>query len=476
MPDFQPGAMQAQTNAVFGNYYDTLKEPRTPELVYPFANQRFTDLADLMMDRKAVEGLFYITYERDRWMPKIIATNAGAGGAGGEVTFTVTSADEITLDYGLPDPPYNSDDSSDQKKFPVRVRDIIQLRPGTGTAASGNMIQCRVTEVTPASSEFKARPVKETESIPAINTAQEIIILYNQSGDAQGVASPMSLTWSKYQNEMNHGSHSTNITNHAEMSRMWFTDASGQNKYWTPKVTAEHLDIALNQRELACLLGEKVNNTDITEPSAATDNPLASGNGLIPEMLSRSNIFEYSAVTGPTFNWFRNISMVLKKQKGADYNMFMMGQKLRSDINKMGLDELQGGVINIGNFRGDEEKFISLSFKRIEVDGVYYDLKTMPSFIDLQTLGAADYPYPREGMIIPERLALDKDSGSMVTPIRSRFATDIDGRDCSMKTELFDGTRHSDSGAQYKQLRFYYSMGIELLAGNQSGYAKVSQG
>jgi hypothetical protein len=250
------------------------------------------------------------------------------------------------------------------------------------------MIQCRVTAVDPASSEFTARPVKASESIPAINTAQEIIILYNQSGDAQGVAAPQSLTWSKYQNALNHGSHSTRITNHAEMSRMWFTDASGQNKYWTPKVYAELLDLALNQRELACLLGQKVNNNAITEASAATDNPLASGNGLIPEMLSRSNIFEYSSVTGPSFNWFRNIAMVLRKQKGADYNMFLMGQKLRSDINKMGLDELQGGVINIGNFKGDEEKFVSLSFKRIEVDGVYFDMKTMPSFIDLQTLGA----------------------------------------------------------------------------------------
>ncbi len=473
---YQPGAMQAQTNAVFGNYYDTLKEPRTPELVYPFANQRFTDLADLLMDRKAVEGLFYITYERDRWMPKIIATNAGAGAAGAAVVFTVTSAAEIDVDYGTPDPPYNSADSSDQKKFPVRVRDIIQLRPGTGAAASGNMIQCRVTAVDPSSSEFTAQPVKGDESIPAINTAQEIIILYNQSGDAQGVAAPLSLTWSNYKNGLNSSSHSTRITSHGEMSRMWFTDASGQNKYWTPKVYAEHLDVALNQRELACMLGQKMTNNAITQASAATGNPIASGNGLIPEMLSRSNIFEYSSVTGPSFNWARNIAMVLKKQKGADYNMFLMGQKLRSDINKMGLDELQGGVINIGNFKGDEEKFVSLSFKRIEVDGVYFDLKTMPSFIDLQTLGAEGYPYPREGMIIPERLALDKDSGSMVTPIRARYATDLEGRDMSMTTELFDATKHGDTGAQYKELRFYSTMGVELMAANQSGYVKVSQG
>lgn len=472
---YQSGSAAVATSANYMDFYKYLKEQRDDKLKYPLGNQRLSDLTDLFMDRKVTEALAYISYERLRNMPKIKATNGGAGAAGASVTFTLDSSAVITVPYNSPDPPYVTATTSTLKGLPVRVNDVIQIKPGSGVAASGNYIYAKVTTVTASSGEFTAVPLDPAESIPSIPSADEIIILYNEIGDGGGLPAPDSLKVAEYRNSLNQCGSRAEITDHASASRKWFTDASGKNTAWTPAEIMEYTDMALNRRELMALLGKRAVNTTLTNASAAAGTPLIGGQGLIPELLDRANIFEYSSVTGPTYAYLRNIARVLQAQKGSTHNMFLVGHQLRSDLNKMNLNELQGGVINIGNFRGDEDKFVSLSFKRIEVDGYYLDLKTMPSFSDLQTLGAAGYGYTHEGMIIPERNVIDKD-GKSTTAIRARYATNHKGEDMSLQSTYWDGFKYSENGNGREEIRFKSMFGIELIGGNQCGYVRRSQG
>jgi len=471
---YTPGGQQVANSANFLDYYSALKIVRDDELAYPFGNQRFTDLVDLFMDRKQADGLQYIHFERDRNHPKIKATTAGAG-AGAAATFTLDASAINTIGYNSPSPPYLSTTTSTLKSFPVKAGDVIKIKPSSGSASSGNYISAKVTTVTPGSNQFTAYPRIDGQSIPAISTADEIIIEWNEIGNGGNLPKPQSLTVSEYENSMNQCAYVAELKEHGDASRTWYTDASGQNTVWTPNVLREHLDEALNARELMCLLAERVTNNALTNLAADDEAEITTGNGLIPEMLARANIFEYSAVTGPTYNWFRNIAQVLAAQKGAEYNMFLQGQELRSKINKMNLNELQGGTISLGQFQGDADKFISLSFKRIEVDGYYFDMKTMPSFVDLQTLGASGFGYPREGMIIPERQVRDLETGGLTTPVRMRYATDRNGRDLSMRTTYWDGFESDPNGRGIEQLRFKSLCGIQLIGANRCGYVRQSQ-
>jgi hypothetical protein len=475
MQQYQPGAQQVANSANFLDFYSALKEQRDDNLMYPFGNQRFTDLADLFFDRKHSEALAYIHFERDRNHPKIKATNAGAGGAGAAVVFTLHADAINSIPYNSPAPPYTAGTTTVKKSYPVKVGDVIQIKPSSGVVGSGAYINAKVTAIDTSADTFTAVPRIAGQSIPSVSVADEIIILFNEIGNGGPLPKPESLTVSEYKNSMNQMGYRAELKDHGEASRTWFKDKSGTNLVWTPNVLKEHLDEALNRRELMNLLGDYVTNTTLTELAAASDHELTTGNGLIPEMLARSNMFEYSAVTGPTYNWFRNIAMVLSSQKGSMYNMFLMGQMLRSAINKMNLNELQGGTISLGQFSADQDKFVSLSFKRIEVDGYYFDLKTMPSFNDLQTLGAAGYGYPGEGMIFPERLVVDGETGSYTTPVRTRYCTDTEGRDMSMRTTYWSGFESDPDGRGVRELRFKSMSGLQLMCANQTAYVRKSQ-
>jgi len=471
---YSPGAQQVANSLNFMDLYSAAKIIRDPELQYPFGNQRFTDLVDLFMDRVHAEGLQYIHFERDRNRPKIKATCA-SGAEGAAVTFTLDAESVSTLGYNSPAPPYLAGTTSTKKVFPIKVNDIIQIKPGSGSITSGRYIQAKVTSVTPASNEFVAYPRKADQGIPEISTADEIIIIANELGNGGAMPKPSALTVSEYENSMNQSAYVAELKEHGAASRTWFTDASGSNAYWTPTVMREHLDEALNSRELMNLLAERVTNTALTNIAADADEEITTGNGLIPELLARANVFEYSNVTGPTLAYFRNMSRVFAAAKAPSHHMFCMGQQLRSMINKLPLDALQGGTITMGNFSAGEQKFLDLDFQRFVIDGHTYDFKTMPSFSDLQSMGASGYGYVKEGMLIPARGMSDPKTGKTTTPVRMRYATDRHGNDLSMRTTYYDGFTQGSEGRGIEELRFKSLCGIQLLNANQSGYARSSQ-
>jgi hypothetical protein len=459
---YLPGAQQATVTDAFIDAYSALREERMSELVQAWGNQRFTDLVDLFGESIPTVNVQYQHYERDRWHQKIKATTAG-GAANAAVTFTLNAASINEIQYTTPPP----SSAATVKAFPVKPNDILRIKPASGVWA-GSLIQAIVISVNTGANTFVARSMGAT-AIPAV-TDDEIIVTHTAVGDGGPLPRPMAFTTSDYLNSVSQGGFRTRITDNGRDSRTWYKDASGNDFYWTPKMYSDLLDFTLNQRELMLLTGQALNNVDTQNIYTTAETPLIAGNGLIPEMIARGNDFSYSAITGPTFNWFRTVADIIDKQKGATLNWFFMGQKLRSDINKMGLNELQGGTITLGNFVADQEKYISLSFKQIEVDGKYFNLKTLPTFNDLQTLGAQGYTFPKEGMIIPDSKVSDPKTGAMTNCVRMRHMTNEDGSNSSMRTTFYDGLTSAADGNGIKELRATFKCGLELVAANMTGY------
>jgi len=465
--EFSQGALAGVLNLPVLNSYQSVRQADDDTLKYVFGRKRAVDFFDLFGERKATPNQWYRQYERVRRHQKAKVTTAGAG-AGLVATLALDGGSVQTYNYGLPNPPISATNPTNVNNLPVKVGDVFQIAPASG-ATAGNVINIEVASVNAGAGTFTAYPIKSTQSIPALSSATEIIYLFNRLKDGGPLAAPTHFKTTFYDNSINSASYRYRVSDSGMRNMTIWKDAGGGQKAWTPADLDEHLNEALDQRELMCLLGDRVTNNTLAGLYAET-TPLISGAGLIPEMIGRSNIVSYSPITGPTYNWFRTVARVLDSQRAGFDFMFLMGHDLRSDISKMNLNELNGGLINIGNYSYGSDKYVDLDFTGVKVDGRTFHMKTLESFSDLQTLGAEGMPYRGEGMIFPTNKFMNPQTNEVSAHVRTRYLTDYSGQDSSLMTTYYDGFKQSQDGNGIHEMRVKFDLGIELIGAQHTVY------
>jgi hypothetical protein len=467
---YQSGGYAGLLNLPVMNSYNEVRQDDDRKLRFISEGRgRLVDFIDLLGERKYSDNMWYRQYERDRRHPKILATSPG-GAANAAVTFTLNSAAVAGYDISQPDPPMSGTTPTTVNRVPVKVRDVLLMKPTTGVSA-GTLIMAEVVSVNTGAGTFVARPRVAGQSLPVISTADEIVYLYNNLTDGGNLADPTYFTTSFYDNSMNAGSYRYRVSDSA-LHNARIYQVNGVAKAFSPGDLDEHLMEALDQRELMFMLGGRITNDALADIYNGTETPPVTGNGLIPEMQSRSNISTYSPITGPTYNWFRAMTLLLTKQRAGTEFMFFQGHSLRSDISKLNLNELNGGLINIGNFTYKDDKYVNLDFTGMMVDGIKYHMKTVESFSDVQTLGAAGFPFIHEGMIFPTKKVKNPKTGEEAAHVRMRYTTDVMGNDSTLAINKWNGFEQAENGNGKLEYRIKFAGGIELIGAQHTVYVQ----
>jgi hypothetical protein len=460
---YQSGAQQVMGSYNFKDPFDVIREERSPELIKPYCNF-FTGMAELFADSKASSNIWYKHYERDRISSKIKASTAG-GAVGNGIVFTL-DADAINAFEYDASPAFNTGTTTGDKGFPVKAQDRIAIVNPANTATNA-MIYATVTAVDKANNQFTAYAENGT-AIPAL-TDQEIMIWGVAMGEAGELPAPTQFTTSDYTNWMSKGGYRTQVSHTASSVGYWVEGTD----MWSTDALNEHMINALRIRDMMNMLGNSVSNDALTNLYGTSIDSvgLFAGNGLFPEIWDRGNEFVYSDVTGPTLQYWKNISRVLLKQGSPRESFVHAGQNFYSKTNDVMRDSMQDGAVSYGIFDSMESKKISFDYDAFKIDRHSFILKEMMPFNDPQTFGAEGYKFENEAFIMPNNKVLDPESNQVVSPVRMRYL-EKDGAAGLMRTKYYDGSDSHPDGKDVREFRMYWTGGIEAFAMQHWGWAR----
>jgi hypothetical protein len=471
MAAYSPGATNTATNHNFVSYYEAHEPDISNELVQRYTSS-IVGFLDFTNAKKATSALEFSRFEKDRIMPKIKATNGGAGGAGASVTFTIHADSKLSAPSAAP---YDTSATPAIVSTPIRVNDLIMVKPASGTVvSSGNYIKGIVTVVT-GSTSFAATPIISTENFPSIPSADEIIIYGNAHGEGTGYQAPMSTKSTKITEKLQIIKHRIRVTGSEALTKRWYTDkSSGEVKF---QVQGEGDGYAqyMNLAELNLLVGSELSNTTLASTFQTTDTPLALTNGLLSQILDSGNILNYSSVSGVTIQDIYDYNIEIDSQRAQMNNMMMSGIAIDQQLDQELGDRLKNGSVTYGGFNFDQDKAVNLSFQKFTVGSYTYDKRPMRSFNDLQTLGADGYGYKHEAFTVPSasvKVAGGSEKGSSVPSLRKRYLAKEGGRSREMEINYFNGLVSSSDGDDFEEVRYQGHCALEAQALNQYGYIK----
>jgi len=464
---FEAGSFGASSDFGFVSAMD-LHEPQFDnELGKRYGNQYLSEFLLNAGYAKPVMGYEYFHFEEGRIYPKLKATTAGAG-AGAAATFTLAAA--ATDSYSLSQSPFVG--STDKDIIAARVRDIIALKPASGTASSSDMILATVTSVNKAAGTFVAIPLETGKSIPAYGTDTEIAIVGNAFGEGDIQPESRISKVSKYSNNIQLFKETFELPATASGIKTWveFTSPSGQKgRYYILKGEEDAYVRFLNTRELALLTNKKTTNVTLANAEAAAGTPFMTTEGLIPFIQSQGNTLGYAANVGFTKADMDQIVFTLDSQKGAKENLFMCGIQLSVAIDNVLADSRMNGAITFGNFSFGQDAAINYQFNQYQIGNYIFKKKTMDSFNDLQSLGAQGYGYPHEGMIIPTDAKMDVKTGEKMSSLRVRYLVDENGVR-QRKAAKVEGFSQFENGRDVISMRYSDACGFQGIGGNRFFY------
>lgn len=461
---FSPGATQTATNYNFLSSWDAIQLDNDPKLIERFGTGRLTDLLQFFGYKKATSALYYSHWEKDRVMPKIKATNGGAGSAGAAVTFTLSSDSDYNYDSN--NTPY-AGSASAQTAVPVRAGDLIMIKPASGTVSMTTIVQAHVTSV--SGTTFVAYPLNSTQSIPAVTTADEIVIFGNAHAEGSNRPKPLSTKATKYTNYLHIFKDTAGATDIGGAVKSW-VQVNGQWR-WYLGVEKDALNRILNNREMTLFLSNGLSNAAISNLYNTTGNGISMAKGLVPEIIDRGNTLSYSGLTGLTIADFEDLIVTMDKQKCAKDNMLGVGLALSIQLDSELRDQFKNGAISYGIFSGDKAKDVNLGFNTFTIGGYTFMKKTIDAFNDLQTLGASGFNFPYEGIILPADKSAEPD-GSQAPSIRMRYLEQAGGKSMEMETNYYDGKTYSENGTATEEIRYSSYVGIEVMGANRTVYLK----
>jgi hypothetical protein len=464
---YNTGGLNSATNHNFVSYYDAHEPDIQDELVQRYMSTMigFLDFVDAKKPCTAAE---FSRFEKDRTMPKIKATTAGAG-AGAQATFTVDADSKISIPSVAP---YDTGATPAGLTMPIRLNDLIMIKPASGIVSSGNYIKAIVDSVT-NNTQFKATPIKSGDSVPAINAADEIIIYGNAHGEGSVFNAPMSTTATKFTEKLQITKHRIRVTGTEGLTKKWYKDSTDNMKFQV-QGESDGYSTFLNLMDMNLLVGEELANTTVASTFQAAGTPLAMTRGVLHAILDAGNVLNYSSISGLLIADMYDFNIVIDANKAQKKNLWMVGIALDQQMDVELGDRFKNGAITYGNFGMDQDKAVNLSFQKARI-GVYeYDKRCMEAFNDLQTLGADGYGYKYEGFTIPAgatKIPGGDEKGQKAASLRKRYLAK-EGKSREMNTYYFNGVTDADNGDDFEEVRYMSECALESQALNQFGYMK----
>lgn len=463
---FQPGAHAVITDLNFLSHYDAVMRNVDNRNYSVYGNGRLTGLLDLFGAKTPTIQSKYEWFEKNRIYPKIKATCAG-GSANAAVTFSLTSDDNIS--YTDQDPYIGT--VTNKYSVPV-VGDQIQIKPASGTVSANTYVTALITAVSVSSGangEFTAYPIVSGESIPAISSADEIIITGNAYGEGSATPSARSTQSTKRSNNIQIFKATGESTRVANCTKLWFKDDVTGAEYGMIQEEGEQFTIFLDARELGLLTGKNLTNVTLANVYANLSTPIEMTQGLIPSIFSRGNTETYSPITGYTVADLNNSIVTLDQQKGAKRNMWLHGMEFGLQLDDELADYTKNGAITYGQFKGSEEKAIDLGFRTVSKGGYTFQKKLLDAFSDVQSLGASGYGYTFEAMVLPMDDATDA-SGKKIPPFQLRYLQENGKTSEEMHVEFVDLRKVGDTGVDKVQYRYSSMIGLQAIGMNRTIY------
>lgn len=468
---YNKGATNTARNHNFVSFYEAHKPDISEEQVQRYGNS-IVGFLDLVGAKKATSSLEFSRFEKDRIMPKIKAKNAGAGAAGASVSFTIAADAKLTSPAASP---YDIASTPSEVSTPVKVNDLIMIKPGSGTASFGSYIQAIVTRVV-SSASFDATPTNAADAIPSISADDEIIIFGNAHGEGSGFQAPMSTKSTKYTEMLQIIKHRMRVTGSESLVKEWYTEKSSGESKFQVKGEGDGYAQFMNISELNLLVGEKLSNTTLASTFQDTNNPLAMTNGLLTQILNGGNVLNYSGVTGVTIQDFYDFNIEIDAEKAQKKNLMMSGIAIDQELDVELGDRLQNGAITYGGFNLDQEKAVNLSFQKFVVGAYHYDKRSMGAFNDRQTLGADGYGFKYEAFTIPAgsvKVEAGAERGTSIPSLRKRFLAN-ESKSRELTCTYYNGIEQSAEGTDIEEVRYQSHTALEAQALNQYGYIKRS--
>ena len=465
MATFDHGGVQSITNATFMSTFDMIKLDKEGELNKVFGSQRLTGIMEMFGMKKATTSSQYDWWEQNRIMPKIKATTAGAA-AGAATTFTLAADDYLTYTYDTPSQ-YNSTVTKDN--VPVRVGDQIAVRPASGTTSASTLIRCIVYSVNASAHTFVAYPMDPADSVAAIGTAEDIIIFSNAHGE--GSAQPLGLTTkvTKRTNNTQIFKENYKITGTADGLKTYFK--YNGSDYYGVMGEADTATRFANLKEMGMLYSDNTTNQTFQNLLATAGTPFATTQGVIPTVLERGNVYDYSSITGMTIADFEDLVVTIDTQKGSKRNTLFTGLSLNIQLDRELRDQFKNGGVSYGTFTMDASKAVNLGFTTFEIAGYVFDKKGLDAFNDLQTFGASGYNFKEEALMIPGEKISDPQTGVKVDPISIRY---LQGNKSNLdvRVEAVDLFKTGSTGEDAFEMRYKSENGMETPGANRFSYIK----
>lgn len=468
MATYATGGVNTATDHNFVSYYDGHKPDIQDTLVQRYMNS-IIGFLDFTNSKKGTDALEFSRFEKDREMPKIKATTAGAG-AGLQASFTIDASSKVAVPSAAP---YTVGATPAGAFSPVRLNDLIMVKPGSGTVSYGTYIYLIVDGLT-SNTSFTATPLLSTAVTPAIASADEIIIVGNAHGEGSVFNTPLSTKATKYTEKLQIIKHRMRVTGSEALVKRWFTDPRTGNEKFAVRGEGDAYAQFVNFVDLNLLVGIELSNSTIANTFQAAGTPLALTRGLLSTINDGGNILNYSGISGLVIEDIYDYNVEIDANKAQKRNLLFAGIQLDQQIDRELGDRLKDGAVSYGSFNMDQEKAVNLSFQKMKIGGYTYDKRCMESFNDAQTLGADGYGFPYEGFTIPAgsvKIEGGAERGSSVPSLRKRFL-EGEGKSREMHVSYFNGLTDSSNGDDFEEVRYLAQVALEAQAINQYGYIK----
>jgi hypothetical protein len=387
------------------------------------------------------------------------------------VTFTVHADAKTTAPSAAP---YDTNATPDAITIPVKLNDIIMIKPASGNASFGTYIKAIVTTVT-GSTSFAATPTNGA-SIPSIPSADEIIIIGNANGEGSGFQAPMTTKSTKYTEQLQISKHRMRVTGSEGLVKLWYTEKSSGVQKFAVKGEGDAYAQFMNISELNLLVGEELNNTALATVFQTAGTPLSLSNGLLTQIVTGGNVLNYAAVSGVTVDDFYEYNVEIDGEKAQKRNMMMSGIEIDQQIDRELGDKLKAGSISYGEFNGDQEKAVNFGFQKFTLGSYTYDKRPMGAFNDKQSLGADGYGFKYEAFTVPSgtvKVDAGEERGTSIPSLRKRFLAG-EGKSREMQCVYYNGLEQSENGTDIEEVRYQAHNALEAQALNQYGYIKRS--
>lgn len=468
MATFVPGAFGVRTDYNFVSTMSGLHKPDIDsQLTNRYGTQLLTEFYEFFGKSVGTSALEYIHYEEDRIYPKFMATSPG-GAAGAGVTLTLSGSSDTIPQNASPyvGTPINV------TAIPVRIGDIIGINAASGTPTSASVVQCQVYSINAGAGTIVVYPTVSGTSVPVISGASEVIILTSASGEGSDQPAPLASTVSKYTNNLMIIRDTFEITGTEADLVTWlkFEDPkTGEAKFgYEIKGEADTYKRFQIRKENALLTGRKLSNVTLADLQATAGTPTTITEGLFTGIESRGNNVSYSGLSSLDLSFFEGIIKTAQTQVAAKVNMLPCGINLALQLDDVLANRFVNGGVTYGAFNMNQDLAVNMQFKSFQMGSYTFHKKTIESFSDLQTFGAAGFGYADEGMIIPMDNVIEAKTKATVPAMRTRYLVAPDGSNSRMdKTTVWNGFTQGDNGTDKTQVRYLAHIGLETFALNR---------